>query len=333
MNIIKQIKLTKAERRAVQESQRAAKGLNHDGSAKKRISASTVNRHQETNDRSLGSDPRGSGSGIGSGSNPSPSSYLLGAIIGDIAGSRFEHKPHKNPHDFDLILPSHRRCHFTDDTVLTIAVADALIHERPYDETIRYWAKKYPSAGYGGTFRKWMHDETMGAYNSWGNGSAMRVSPCAYLPTLEQVLEEAKVSAVCTHNHEEGIKGAQATAACIFLARNGTSKADIKKYVVETFGYDLDRTVESIRPAYRFDVSCQGSVPEAIIAFLDGTSFEDTLRLAISLGGDSDTQAAIAGSIAQAFYGEIPSNLESLAREMLDQDILEIVDKFNSTLT
>lgn len=310
----KRTKPTKVEHRAKQEAQRVDKGLNVDGSKKLEVNNIQVSHNRNPNSMELDS-----------------SSYLLGAIIGDIAGSRFEDCPHKDPDGFDLIIPS-KWCGFTDDTILTIAVADALIHQRPYDQTIRYWAKKYPKAGYGFSFQKWMHDETMGAYNSWGNGSAMRVSPCGYLPTLEKVLEEAKASAECTHNHKEGIKGAQATAACIFLARNGKSKDEIKNYVVDAFGYDLDRTIAEIRPSYRFDVSCQGSVPEAIICFLEGTNYESTIRLAISLGGDSDTQAAIAGSIAQAFYGGIPNDLEQSARVLLDEDLVEIVDEFNAYL-
>mmetsp|Transcript_2936 Transcript_2936/g.4261 ORF Transcript_2936/g.4261 Transcript_2936/m.4261 type:complete len:305 (-) Transcript_2936:96-1010(-) len=258
------------------------------------------------------------------------SSYLLGAIIGDIVGSRFEHSRGRvKTTEFDLVTT---KCKFTDDTVLTIAVADALINRKPYADTIRKWANKYPGAGYGKTFRQWMRDDAMGPYQSWGNGSAMRVSPCGYLPTLEKVLEEAKVSAECTHDHEEGIKGAQATAACIFLARNGKSKEEIKQYVTDNFGYDLNRSIEEIRPTYKFEVSCQKSVPEAIIAFLDSESYEDTIRLAVSLGGDTDTQAAIAGSIAQAFYKKIPPELESQAKRKLNEEITDIVNAFNSQI-
>ncbi len=303
-------KMSKTGRRAKQETQKAEKGLTP-GSSENWKQKNQPTQRKRSKGLSL-------------------SSYLMGAIIGDIAGSRFEARPHKNPYDFDLIVPRNRNCHFTDDTVLTIAVADAIMHQRPYDETIRHWAKKYPGAGYGKSFRKWMHDDTMGAYKSWGNGSAMRVGPCGYLPTLEKVLLEAKVSAECTHNHEEGIKGAQATAACIFLARNGKSKEEIKKYIMETFDYDLDRRIENIRPSYRFDCSCQGSVPEAIIAFLEGNDFRHTIRLAISLGGDADTQAAIAGSIAHAYYRYIPERLEKNAREKLNDDMIEIIDEFDA---
>lgn len=257
------------------------------------------------------------------------SSYLLGAIIGDIVGSRFEFGGGDKSTEFDLVTAE---CQFTDDTVLTLAVADALINNKPYDDMIRKWANKYPNAGYGKTFIQWMADETMGPYNSWGNGSAMRVSACGYLSSLEKVLEEAKTSAECTHDHEEGIKGAQATAACIFLARNGKSKEDIKKYVTKMFGYDLDRSIEDIRPTYAFEVSCQKSVPEAIIAFLDGEDYEDTIRLAVSLGGDTDTQAAIAGSIAQAYYKYIPPELEVQAKEKLNKEIKDIIDSFNSRI-
>lgn len=224
----------------------------------------------------------------------------------------------------------HHGCRFTDDSVLTVAVADAIINQQPYDETIRKWAKRYPKAGYGGTFKKWMHDPTMGPYNSWGNGSAMRVSPCGYLPTMDRVLEEAENSAKCTHNHKEGIIGAQATAACIYLARNGKSKEEIKAFVTDKYDYDLNRTIEQIRPMYTFDVSCQGSVPESIIAFLESSDYEDCIRLAISLGGDTDTQAAIAGSIAQAFYKDIDLDLEVRARMKLSGDLLSVIDSFNS---
>lgn len=259
-------------------------------------------------------------------SRRSTQSKLLGAIIGDIVGSRFELNGGSKTTNFDLITPESI---YTDDTILTIAVADALIHKTDYASTIRKWAKKYPKAGYGQSFFKWMMNDNAGPYNSWGNGSAMRVSACGYLQTLDEVLQQAKESAECTHNHPEGVKGAQAVAMCIFLARNGKTKEEIKDYVSDSFGYDLNRSVESIRPDYSFDCSCQGSVPEAIIAFLDGSDYESTIRLAVSLGGDTDTQAAIAGSIAQAFYGNIDPKLVALSREKLDEEMLQIVDTFN----
>jgi len=230
------------------------------------------------------------------------------------------------------------RCWFTDDTVLTIAVADAIIHKSSYADCIRKWARKYPNVGYGGRFIDWVEDGSAGPYNSWGNGSAMRVSAVGYLPSLKTVLEESKKSAECTHNHPEGIKGAQATAACIYMARTGKSKEDIKSYVETNFeGYDLNRSIkDDIRPTYRFDVSCQGSVPESIIAFLEGTSYEDTIRLAINLGGDADTQAAIAGSIAYAYYksrnlNNNNPNLEHLAMKLLPKEMIEIINKFDSS--
>lgn len=258
-----------------------------------------------------------------------PQSYLLGAIVGDIVGSRFETTGGQKTTKFDMITPESQ---FTDDTILTVAVADALLHNKEYSDTIRSWAKKYPNATYGQSFMRWIDDCNLGPYNSWGNGSAMRVSPCGYLPSLELALREAKASAECTHDHPEGIKGAQATAACIFLARSGRSKGEIKEYVSSNFGYDLDRTIENIRPNYSFELSCQRSVPESIIAFMDGVDYESTIRLAVSLGGDTDTQAAIAGSIAQAFYKNIDPRLEELARAKLDDDILKIVDSFNSKI-
>ncbi|MEM6771618.1 MAG: ADP-ribosylglycohydrolase family protein, partial [Bacteroidota bacterium] len=234
---------------------------------------------------------------------------MKGAIIGDIVGSRLERSGPKTT-DFDLFTTD---CRFTDDTVLTIAVADAILNQKDYGEAIKAYALAYPDAGYGGTFRKWMRDELDEPYQSWGNGSAMRVSPVGWLYNdLETVLTQAKASALPTHGHPEGVKGAQAIAAAIFLARQGGGKEDIRKYVQEIFGYNLRRTVVESRPDYVFDVSCQGSVPEAIIAFLDSNSLVEAIRLAVSLGGDTDTQAAMAGSIAEAFYGGVDPALEEV---------------------
>ncbi len=250
---------------------------------------------------------------------------MKGAIIGDSIGSRFE-KDNVRTKGFDLFTDASR---FTDDTVLTVAVAAAILDGVDYGINIAKYANQYPKAGYGKTFKKWMTGEIKGAYNSWGNGSAMRVSAVAYaFHTLEQVLEEAKKSAECTHNHPEGVKGAQAIAAAIFWARNGASKITIKEYITTTFGYDLNRTLDEIRPTYRFDVSCQGSVPEAIIAFLESTDFEDAIRSAISLGGDSDTIACMAGSIAEAFYKGIPTDLEEEAMRRLPNELRDVVGRF-----
>ena len=192
---------------------------------------------------------------------------------------------------------------------MTIAIADSLVNAISYRASMLKWGKLYPKVGYGGRFKKWLKGEITDPYNSFGNGSAMRVSPCGYLENINLVLEEAKKSALPTHNHPEGIKGAQAVAAAIFLARKKHSKADIKSYIENHFGYDLSPTPDEIRPSYSFDVTCQGSVPESICCFLASSDVEDAIRLAVSLGGDADTQAAIAGSIAEAFYQEIPVHI------------------------
>lgn len=250
---------------------------------------------------------------------------MLGAIIGDIIGSVYEKQEIKTT-EFDLFSKWSR---FTDDTVLTIATADCILNSGDYTLYYQKFGKEYPKKGYGGTFQNWIFSENPQPYNSWGNGSAMRVSPIAYAyNTMEETLQNAKESAEVTHNHPEGIKGAQAIAAAIFLARSGSSKKEIKQFITNTFNYDLNRTVESIRPSYNFDVSCQGSVPESIIAFLDGDNYESTVRLAISLGGDADTLAAMAGSIAEAFYKEIPSELRLESIKRLPDEFIAIIDKF-----
>jgi len=224
---------------------------------------------------------------------------MLGAIIGDYIGSIYERFNRKST-EFPLFRDD---CRFTDDTILTLAVADAFMNKKDYAATIAEYARKYPLAGYGGSFINWLDSPNLKPYNSWGNGSAMRVSSIGWLcNNYEEVLLEAKRSAEVTHNHPEGIKGAQAIAACVFWARTGYSKTQIRTDVYVNFGYDLNRTLDEIRPTYEFDVSCQGSVPEAIIAFLESDNFEDCIRKAISIGGDSDTIAAMAGGIAEAFY-------------------------------
>jgi ADP-ribosylglycohydrolase len=254
---------------------------------------------------------------------------MKGALLGDIIGSRFERSGQKTT-DFDLFTVD---CKFTDDTVLTIAVADAILHQLDYGETIKDYALRYPKAGYGGTFRKWMWDELTEPYVSWANGSAMRVSPVGWLfNDLETVLAEAKRSAIPTHGHPEGVKGAQAIAAAIFLARQGGGKEDIRKYISDTFGYNLRRTVEGIRPDYKFDVSCAGSVPEAIIAFLDSKDLLGSIRLAVSLGGDADTQAAMAASISEAFYGPIPPQVEDVMNAFLPNEFIDVVGAFERVL-
>lgn len=252
---------------------------------------------------------------------------MLGAIAGDIIGSVYEASPIKRT-DFPL-FSHHSR--FTDDTVMTVAVASALLNNEAYETSLRAFGRCYPDAGYGGRFFSWLFDDEAGPYNSWGNGAAMRVSPVGFVfNTDEAVLREAQSSAEVSHNHTEGIKGAQATALAIFMARMGESKEAIRHRISRQFGYDLKRTLYTIRPAYRFDVSSQGSVPEAIIAFLESHDFEDAVRKAVSLGGDSDTQACIAGAIAKAFYRCIPEKIATFVRGCLPEMLLSVIDEFNS---
>jgi ADP-ribosylglycohydrolase len=251
---------------------------------------------------------------------------MIGAIIGDIIGSVYEFGNIKT-----VVFPLFSEgSEFTDDTVLTIATADCILNNKDYAETYKAYGRKYPDAGYGGVFYQWIFSEDWGPYNSFGNGSAMRVSPVGFaFSTLEEVLSEAKKSAEVTHSHPEGIKGAQATAAAIFLARNGASKEEIKEYIERTFDYNLHRRLDAIRPFYEFDVTCQGSVPEAIMAFLESFDFESTIRLAVSLGGDSDTIACIAGGIAQAFYKEIHHSITKKLSKYLPEEFMKVIDEFN----
>jgi len=251
---------------------------------------------------------------------------MIGAIAGDIIGSVYEWRNIKTK-EFELFSS---RCRFTDDTVLTVAVADCILSGREYAPTFREYGRKYPDAGYGGLFRDWLFSRDPRPYNSFGNGAAMRVSPVGFaLTSLEAVMEEAKRSAEVTHNHPEGIKGAQATASAIFLGRQGEGKEGIRKFIENRFGYDLNRTLDEIRPGYRFDVTCQGSVPEAIIAFLESRYYEDAVRNAVSLGGDSDTIACITGGIAQAYYKSIPLSVIETVRNILPAEFLKIVDDFD----
>lgn len=250
---------------------------------------------------------------------------MLGAIVGDVVGSIYERQNIKTK-DFPLFSPA---CTYTDDTVLTVAVADTLLNGGSYTQKFKEYYRRYPNAGYGRSFSQWATAQTSEPYYSWGNGSAMRVSPIAFTATtLDAVLLEAQRSAEVTHSHPEGIKGAQATAACVFLARTGHSKADIQTYVTAQFGYDLSQTLDEIRPRYQFDVSCQGSVPPAILAFLESTDFEDAIRNAISIGGDSDTIASIAGAIAQAFYKEIPDAMMQQVFSILDAHLHAMTTSF-----
>lgn len=264
---------------------------------------------------------------------------MYGAILGDIVGKPYEHNFKMKNKVFPLFVPA---SHFSDDSVMTIAIADGLLHvakEASLDEirsavirSMQYWGRKYPRAGYGGRFRYWLYEEDPQPYRSFGNGSAMRVSPVGWLyDTIERTRAVAAATADVTHNHPEGIKGAEAAASVIFLARHHTSKEEIKAYVEQNFGYDLSRTVAEIRPTYQFDSSCQGTVPEAIIAFLEGTTFEDVLRTAVSLGGDCDTLTSIASAMAEAYYG-MPDNLRAEVRNRIQPDMLAVVDQFDQHL-
>ena len=260
---------------------------------------------------------------------------MYGAILGDMIGAPYEFDMGDKTKDFPLFC---ERSQFTDDTVMTIAVAEVLINEEagktPEEikhalaDSMRSWGKKYPNAGYGARFIGWIFDDNAGPYNSFGNGSAMRVSSAGWLyDSLEQTRRMARLTAEVTHNHPEGIKGAEATASAIFLARTGASKEEIKSYIVKEFGYDLSRTIDQIRPGYHHVESCQETVPEAITAFLEGTDFEDVIRTAVSLGGDCDTLTCIAGSIAEAFY-PVPEAMVEECRKRLPAEMLKVLDQF-----
>ncbi len=257
---------------------------------------------------------------------------ILGAIAGDTVGSIYEFRPTKD-YNFDLKVAGMQP---TDDSIMTMAVAQWLLRDpsRSHEylvDVMRSFGARYPNptGGYGGMFNVWLHAADPEPYYSWGNGSAMRVSPVAWAcDTLPEVLRLAKVSAEVTHNHPEGILGAQATAGAVFLARTGKSKAQIKAWVEEFAGYDLDRDYDAIKATYSFEDSCQETVPQAIIAFLHSISYEDAIRLTVSLGGDADTMGAITGAIAGAFYGEMPASLGEFVLERLDGLQLKVCDKF-----
>ena len=249
---------------------------------------------------------------------------MIGAIAGDMIGSPYERYPIKHT-NFDPVVSA-----FTDDTVLTIAIAYSILNEADIASSLKKLAEKYYNLPYGGGFRRWIRSWDNQPYNSFGNGSAMRVSPVGYAyDSVEEVLHQAKRTAEVTHNHPEGIKGARATALAIYLARIGESKETIRKEITDRFSYDLNRTVDEIRPDYRFDVTCQGSVPESIVAFLDSSNWEDAVKKSISLGGDSDTMACITGGIAQAYYKEIPENIVEDVRNRLPPDLREVLNEFN----
>lgn len=262
---------------------------------------------------------------------------MYGAILGDIIGSPFEFDRGDKTKDFKLFS---RRSHFTDDSVMTLAVCEALLKvgqdatvkeiEDAVITSMQSWGRRYPHEGYGGYFRRWLTARHPEPYNSFGNGSAMRVSAAGWLyDSLEKTRVVAKATANVTHNHPEGIKGAEATASAIFMARNGSSKEEIKKYIENEFHYDLNRTLDEIRPSFHMDETCQKTVPEAIIAFLEARDFEDAIRNAVSLGGDTDTLGAITGSIAEAYFG-ISETLISECRHRINKDMRDIVDAFYS---
>lgn len=264
---------------------------------------------------------------------------MYGAILGDIIGSPYEFDRGNKSKDFPLFSPD---ATYTDDSVMTLAVADAFLSVAPNADdsdicwqlvqSMQHFGRAFPHAGYGGMFRHWLRSNRPQPYGSYGNGSAMRVSSAAWLfDDLETVRHMARLSAEVTHNHPEGIKGAEATACAIYLARTGNTKSEIKAYIEENFHYNLSRSCDEIRPAYRHVESCQETVPEAITAFLEGESFEDVIRTAVSLGGDCDTLTAIAGSMAEGFYG-VPEELKQQCRERLPEDLRKVLRRFEETL-
>lgn len=260
---------------------------------------------------------------------------MIGAILGDIIGSPYEFGEKCKHKEFPLFIKASK---FTDDSVMTIAVAEGLMNSfGKTDEEIKNnliislqkWGNLYPYAGYGGMFRRWLRMNNPSPYNSFGNGSAMRVSSVGWLyNTLEETRHMARLTAEISHSHPEGIKGAEATASAIFLARTGHTKEEIKDYIINEFNYDLNRTCDEIRPNYYFNETCQGTVPEAIIAFMEGQNFEDVIRTAVSLGGDCDTLTCIAGGIAEAYYG-VPSELVEKCYSYMHRDMYNIIEKFN----
>ena len=261
---------------------------------------------------------------------------MYGAILGDIIGSPYEFDRGGKTKDFPLFSDASE---YTDDSVMTVAVAEALMDSRgKTDEetrkalvdSMRKWGRRYPYAGYGGMFYRWLGAADPQPYGSYGNGSAMRASAAGWLyDDFEETWKKARLTAEVTHNHPEGIKGAECVAVVIWLARHGKSKEEIRKIVEETFGYDLSRTCDEIRPGYHHMESCQETVPEAVTAFLEGKDFEDVIRTAVSLGGDCDTLTCIAGSMAEAMYG-VPEELKEECRKLLEPDMVKVLDRFDS---
>lgn len=258
---------------------------------------------------------------------------MLGAIVGDIVGSVYEYNPIKK-RNFPLFGSG---CSFTDDTVMTIAVAEGFMNtlgmgpkevRAEIISRMQYWGRKYPEAGYGGRFIAWLNESSPKPYQSWGNGSAMRVAAAGWLfATIQQTADHARYSAEVSHDHPEGIKGAESLAAAIFMLRQGKSKEEVKRYIRGVYGYDFRFTLDEIRPNYGFDVSCQGSVPQAFVSFFEGDDFESCIRNAVSLCGDSDTLAAMAGSLAEAHYG-IPTEIAEKTLSYLDDEMVAVYKKF-----
>ncbi len=264
---------------------------------------------------------------------------MLGAMFGDIIGSRFDFDKGDKSRDFELFAQG---CRFTDDTVMTSAVAEALLDSgKDADEktvkdnlvkSLKAWGRKYPDAGYGVRFWNWVDSDKSEPYGSYGDGSAMRVSSAGWLyDSMDRTREVARWTAEVTHNHQEGIKGAESTAAAIFMARNGKSKEEIKKYIEDEFGYDLTRTLDEIRPTYKWVVDCMHTVPEAFECFLEANSYEETIRNVMYIGGDTDTIGAIAGAIAEAYW-LIPNDIVKQGKEYLSQDILDVYNRFSSEI-
>ena len=264
---------------------------------------------------------------------------MFGAILGDIIGSPYEFDMGNKTKAFPLFS---RHSKYTDDSVMTLAVAEALMDVQAEEteaemrkrlvDCMQKYGRAYPDAGYGGNFGHWLWQESPQPYNSWGNGSAMRVSSVAWLcQDLETVRKMARLTASVSHNHPEGMKGAEATAAAVFLARTGKNKEEIKVYIESEFGYDLSRSCDEIRPAYHHVESCQETVPEAITAFLEGENFEDVIRTAVSLGGDCDTLTAIAGSMAEGFYG-VPEDLKAECRARLPEPLRAVLVRFEQAV-
>jgi len=250
---------------------------------------------------------------------------MLGAIAGDVIGSVHEWAGTKTK-VFDILAPQST---FTDDSVLSVAVAEWILEGKDLVDLLQRYTRDFPGRGFGGMFYRWARSESREPYGSYGNGSAMRVSPVGFaFDTLEDVLTRSEQSAVVTHSHPEGVRGAQATAAAIFHARRGHTKEQIRDSLEARFGYNLHTRLDDIRPTYGFDETCQGTVPQAIVAFLESTSFEDAIRNAISLGGDADTLACITGGIAEAYYGGVPQELAGRVKGLLDKRLLSVVDRF-----